>query len=320
MSSNMKKFIKQIEENLYRIYIIVSVLICIFLFPFAQNMVSKFSNAYPRSGTATNKITLETASQVAIYIWPILIIYLFMLIILIARKNNHRKIYYPVSLLTITVIIFNLCILYKGFLIMWYIVILFYPVAALMIVLGIIGHQLDNNTLTKKKLGIILGSFLAIATIVLLSNLVINFINNKTRESMSVNTQFAGELNTQFTERTNETKEEFNNSLDSDWICVYDLTLSEDCSTIQNIELLITTENISDNEMDFCMELIDEYNNIKGLLNKYNYAYQTVHFEFTNKNPYAKADSTHYRESGYIRGEETIYYIYLNPKPLQINK
>ena len=79
------------------------------------------------------------------------------------------------------------------------------------------------------------------------------------------------------------------------------------------------------NEMDFCNSLIQAYENIKDLLNKYNYTSQTIHFKFTNNNPFAKEGSTNYKKGGYIRfggysdSDRTWYDIYLNPTPIKIN-
>jgi len=299
MDNKMLVHTKGVEKSkLYKLFVILSILICMFLFPCVNSMISK------------------NANQIVIFVWSVLIVYFVMLIILIVRRTNHRVVYYPLSLFTLIVIIFNLGVIYIGEAILWYLLALSYPLIGLMVVLGIIGHRQDHNTLTKKTVGIILGSFLAIMLIILMSNLIISFIDNKIKEKMNIKTIVVEQLNDQI----NEIEEEFNNLLDSNWVCVYDLELNEDCSTIKNIELLITSENVPDNEMDFCNKLIDEYINIKGLLNKYNYSFQTIHFQFTNKNPFAKADSTFYQESGYIRDDETVYYIYLNPRPLQINK
>ncbi len=52
---------------------------------------------------------------------------------------------------------------------------------------------------------------------------------------------------------------------------------------------------------------------------------QTIHFEFTNNNPFAKEDSMNYKKGGYIRfggysdSNRTWYHIYLNPTPIEIN-
>ena len=67
-------------------------------------MTSKFPTAYPGDEASSGVITSEISNQIAIYVWPILIVYSIILIILIIKKTNYRKIYYPLSLFTLTVI------------------------------------------------------------------------------------------------------------------------------------------------------------------------------------------------------------------------
>ena len=57
-----------------------------------------------------------------------------------------------------------------------------------------------------------------------------------------------------------------------------------------------------------------------NLLNKYNYDSQNIDFEFTNKNPFAKENSTAYKDRGYIGDYGSVYFIYLNPSPVKISK
>ena len=395
------------KTNLYKIFIVLSILICIFLLPFVNSMTSKFPTAYPGDEASSGVITSEIANQIAIYVWPILIVYSIMIIILIIKKTNYRKVYYPLSLFTLTVIIFNLGIIYSGYMIFWYLLIFFYPLIALMVVLSIIGNKLDNNTISKKKVSIILVSTLLLASIppiFTLTNLVekltefnyelthnVNFeierINNSkiniyffddngyyySIEKMDYTT--IGEINifvkknskkrllgmtidndikdkiyisdykggkklvyepqnaydnnsesNQFdTNKLNEIKQDFNTILNSNFISVNDIKLSSDYTFVRSINLLISNEHVAYNEMDFCNSLIQAYENIKELLNKYNYTSQTIHFEFTNNNPFAKEGSTNYKKGGYIRfgeysdSDRTWYDIYLNPTPIKIN-
>ena len=115
-------------------------------------------------------------------------------------------------------------------------------------------------------------------------------------------------------------KKEFNKLLDSNFISIKDLELSRDYSTISEIKLLITTDNIPNNEIEFCNKLIYSYNNIKELLREYNYTSQNVRFKFTDKNPFSEETSTFYQESGYISDVGSGHWIYLNPTPLKISK
>ncbi|MDE6292835.1 MAG: hypothetical protein K2L98_04055, partial [Bacilli bacterium] len=295
--------------KLCKIFIVFSILICIFLFPFVNRMTSKFPSAYPGSEASSGVITSEIANQIAVYVWPILIVYLILLVVLIKRKTNYRKVYYPLSFLTLNIIFFNLSIIYSGYMVMWLLIILFYPIIIFLFVLGSIGKKLDNNIISKKKAGTILASLLLMITIVPLCLTFIDFFG--TQESSYDN---------KYEKNKNEIREEFNNLLDNNYISINDFKLSEDNSTIDTIELLITNDNVPNNELDFCNDLIEAYNDIKKLLNKYNYSSEIIDFKFANKNPFAKEGSTFYKESGYIKDCETSYLIYLNPTPVEINK
>ena len=307
------------KTDLYKIFIVFSILICTFLFPFVNSMTSKFPTAYPGNEASSGIITSEIANQIAIYVWPILIVYLIMLIILTIKKTNHRKVYYPLSLFTLTVIIFNLGIIYSGYMIFWYLIILFYPLIALIVVLSIIGNKLDNNTISKKTVGIILAAILLIMSIIPILTLL-SFTGNKVDEPIYNYEKIEDQQNSKYEIAKNKIKEEFNDLLDNNFISINDLKLNEDYSTIDRIELLIITNNVPNNEIDFCNKLIDSYTDIKDLLNKYNYTSQTINFKFTNKNPFAKETSTFYQDSGYISDFGTLYYIYLNPTPVEIIK
>lgn len=285
------------KENsiLYKIFVTLSIMICLFLFPSINTKISEHKN------------------QIAILVWSVFVIYIAMLIILIVRKTNHRVVYYPLSLFTLIALIFNVGVIYIGEAILWYLLALSYPLIGLMLVLGFIGHHLDHNSLTKKKLGIVLGSFLAIIALMLLLSSVSYFIQNFGQKKSSVSYE-------EYEKTKNEIVEQFNDLLDNNLVCVYEIEFNEDYSAIRNIELLITSENVPNQEIDFCNKIIESYHSIQGLLSTYHYNDNIIHFEFTNKNPFAKPESTFYQKSGYIREEENFYYIYLNPSPLEFNK
>ncbi|MBE5881379.1 MAG: hypothetical protein E7289_03555 [Lachnospiraceae bacterium] len=288
------------SSMLYKIFVTVSIMICLFLFPSINTKISEHKN------------------QIALLVWSVSVIYITLLIILIVRKTNHKGVYYPLSLFTLIALTFNLGAIYlPGSAIIWYLLALSYPLIGLMVVLGLIGHHLDHNSLTKKKLGTILGSFLAIMALILLMNTVTNFIHSLNQNKLYNDAQLSPD---EYTKTKNEIMEQLNNLLDNNLFCVYEIELNEDCSKIIDIELLVISENVPDNEIDFCNKIIDSYTSIQGLLNTYEYTSDIIHFEFTNKNPFAKADSTFYQESGYIREEVTSYYIYLNPSPIEFRK
>ena len=108
-------------------------------------------------------------------------------------------------------------------------------------------------------------------------------------------------------------RNEINNSLDSNFILV---------NTIErnSIDFLIYNNYMPKNKTEFCNELIKSFENIKGLLKKYNFIDYTLHFYFTEKNPFANETSEHYKEGGYIKDCGSIYLIYLNPTPIEIKK
>ena len=300
MDDKMPVHTKTTENSLlYKVFVILSIIISLFLFPSINTKIS------------------EHKDQIALLVWSVSFIYIALLIILIVRKTNHKAVYFPLSLFTLIALIFNLGVVYLGEAIVWYLLALFYPLIVLMVVLGCIGYYLDHNSLTKKKLATILGSFGAIMALMLLMIIVTNFIQSINQSKLYGDARLSS---AEYTETKNEITEQLNNALDSNLFCVYEIEFNEDCSKIINIELLVTSENVPANEIDFCNKIIDSYTSIQGLLNTYQYYSDSIHFEFTNRNPFAKADSTFYQESGYIREEATSYYIYLNPSPLEFRK
>ena len=301
MNDKMPVQTKATENSmLYKIFVILSVMICLFLFPFINTKI------------------FEQKNQTAILVWSVLAFYIAMLIILIVKKTNHKVVYFPLSIFTLIALSFNLGYIYlPGSAIVWYLLALSYPLIGLMIFLGFIGYHLDHNNLTKKKLVTVLGSGLAIMVLIYGGNIITSSIFSLNLNNSYDDTRLSPD---EYTKTKNEIIEQLNNELDSSLFCVYELQCNEDCSKITDIELLITSENVPDNDIDFCNKIIEAYHSIQELLNTYQYTSNIIHFEFTNKNPYAKANSTSYQKSGYISEETTSYFIYLNPSPLIINK
>ena len=118
-------------------------------------MTSRFPSAYQWDTVSLGVIPSEIINRITIYIWPILIIYIFMLIILIVKKTNDRKIYYPLSFFTLSFIILNLAIIYLGYKICSFLLFLIYPIVvfmfSFMIILSVIGSKLDDSSTTTKK-------------------------------------------------------------------------------------------------------------------------------------------------------------------------
>lgn len=144
--SESKKSPKKYKTKLYKAFVIFSIITCIFLPIFTYNMTSKFPEAYPHDESSSGVITSEISNQIAIYVWPILIIYLVILITLIVKKTNYRNVYYPLSMYTFCTIFFILSIIYFGYLVLWIALILLVPLLILLFLLAIIGKGLDNNT------------------------------------------------------------------------------------------------------------------------------------------------------------------------------
>ena len=119
---------------------------------------------------------------------------------------------------------------------------------------------------------------MAIIALMLLLSSVSYFMQNFGQKKSSVSYE-------EYEKTKNEIVEQFNDLLDDNLVCVYEIELNEDCSKIIDIELLITSENVPNQEIDFCNKIIDSYHSIQGLLSTYHYNDNIIHFEFTNKNP-----------------------------------
>ena len=140
--ANKFKKIENKPTNLYKIFIVFSILICIGLYPIVNSMTSKFPDVYSDVGV---EVAPEISNQIAIYVWPILIVYLIMLITMIVKKTSYRTIYYPLALITLTIIAFCLGVIYFNYMFFWYIVIFFIPLILITIGSGVIGNRIDNK-------------------------------------------------------------------------------------------------------------------------------------------------------------------------------
>lgn len=305
------------NDKIYKVFITYSILICVFLLSFVNNMTSRFPDAYHGNEASSDIIALKIANQIAIYVWPILVTYLIMLVILIIKKVNHRNVYYPLSLFTLTIIVLNLGIIYFGHMVIWYFIIFFWPLVIILFLLSKIGDKLDNNTITKKIA--IKNSLLCCFVVLVISILPVININDNSDETIN-NNNVIEEQNAKYEKMKNNIKNEFNNLIRNDYIYVSDLELTRDYSTIRAIELMIKNNIMTNNETELCNDLIKVYNDIKSLLNKYNYTSQNINFEFNEKNPFVNETSKAYQKGGYIKDDGSIYLIYLNKTPIEIKK
>lgn len=311
---------------LYKLFVIVSIIICIFILPFVFNMTSKYPSAYPGSEAESGVITFDIANSIAIKVLPILIIYIALFVILVLRKANHRKVYYPLSCFTFIALLFAFGIIYTGYLFLMFSIFVFAPLVVTIVTLAKVGDLIDNDKkVSRVTVAITLGLTLLIAAALILVT-VLSFPSETKNYSYEDNDSEQEQIKHEATENNqiwienDSLKEIFNNSIKSNYISINSLKMTHDNNTIFSIEFLIETDGIPKNKMDFCNDLINSYNNIKDLLNEYNYSDQRISFTFTDKNPFADANSTSYLKDGYIRMLDNFYYIYLNPTPIEIDK
>lgn len=142
---------KNKKTMLYEIFIIVSIFIIVFLFPFVFKMMSKFPSAYTGNESTSSTITIEIANSISIYVWPILIAYLILFIVLVKKKINNRKTYYPLFSATTLFILLNIGIIYYGLGIIWLLLLLFYPLIGLIMIVSSLGKKIDDNIPINKK-------------------------------------------------------------------------------------------------------------------------------------------------------------------------
>ncbi|MDD4053866.1 MAG: hypothetical protein PHZ20_03460 [Bacilli bacterium] len=204
------------KTKLYKLFIIFSILTCIFLLPFVNSMTSKFPSAYPGNEASSGVITSEIANQIAVYVWTILIAYLIMLVTLIIRKTNYRKVYYPLSLFTLTIIFLNIGIIYCGHMIMWYLIVFLWPLIILLIFLAIIGNKLDNNTIKKKTVVIILISVLSILSIISMLPFI-SLKDKNIKRGYDADKTVETDQNNEEEKQKNKIKKEFNNLIDNNF-------------------------------------------------------------------------------------------------------
>ncbi|MBR5228152.1 MAG: hypothetical protein IKV94_05915 [Clostridia bacterium] len=318
-----RKTLSKEKTRLYKVFVVFSIIILIGLFPFVGSLMDNFPDAYPENEASSGNITTEIANQIAIFVWPILIAYIVMFIIMIIKKTNYRRVYYPLAVVTIEIILLDLSIIYSGYMVMWFVVILFWPCLVGLILSWIIGYKVDKQDISMTLVSIMWTIIIALAIVPCFafvtfdtdteSNTNMNDnINNGNQEQVQQNNE------NYIKTRENEIKQEFDSLLNNKFVKVKEIKIDTNKTSISNITLLIVSNNLPSSETEFCKKIIEEYSKIKHLLNKYNYAYQTIHFEFTGENLYAAKTSEHYKEGGYIRDMGNVYHIYLNPAPIEI--
>ncbi len=385
------------EKNLSKILMLVSVIIGIVLLPFVLVMFSFFPGIYFGDGSSYSTVTMDVANKIAIFIWPVLIVYIIFLIYVISKKTENRKMYYPVAFVTICYIIFILVLVYQGIFAMWYTIIFSFPIAAIATTLWFIGDMLERNLMKKiTAISILFGVTLIVIFILVLrftefgnnlkystiddvkyeieeiadgeinvyfynasgnyysvgkeyydlDNNVYYYLKKRGKEKIvGANIDIEGNSKFYVTDYKEKKKlvyeqievnddnkkssqeiliKKFNDVLIKYNASVYELKLLDE-KKLESFELLFDDTKISQDENEFCNYLIDMFLEIEPLLKKYSYS-KNIYFNFVNKNPFAKDESSFYQKKGYIKYSNIIgsnknwYQIYLNSIPVEIAK
>lgn len=295
------------NKKLYNIHIIISILIFCFLPVFVGNLIDKYPDAYPSDEGALSNLTLDIANKIAIYVWPILIGYIIMIYVLIKNKVDNRKIYYPLSFTTLVMIIFNLGVIYCTHMFLWYLVMFILPILITIIILAIVGNMQDKNNLDIKKIMKILYIIFALFGVLFGIWFWNIMVSDNNKEEINIH------------ENYENIKKEFKNKINSEYIDIDSISVTEGGDTLIDIKLLINTENLPNDEKEFSKEVVKTYENIKDLLIKYNYEYNIIHFNFNTYNPYNNNAEAYY-DGGYIKENEGSYYVFLDGSAIIIEK
>ena len=295
------------NKKLYNIHIIISILIFCFLPVFVDMLIDKYPGVYPEDEGATSNLTLDIANKIAIYVWPILIGYIIMIYVLIKNKVDNRKIYYPLSFTTLVMIIFNLGVIYCTHMFLWYLVMFILPILITIIILAIVGNMQDKNNLDIKKIMKILYIIFALFGVLFGIWFWNIMVSDNNKEEINIH------------ENYENVKKEFKNKINSEYIDIDSISVTEGGDTLIDIKLLINTENLPNDEKEFSNEVVKTYENIKDLLIKYNYEYNIIHFNFNTYNPYNN-NAEAYNDSGYIKENEDSYYVFLDGSAIIIEK
>ena len=295
------------NKKLYNIHIIISILIFCFLPVFVDMLIDKYPGVYPEDEGAPSNLTLDIANKIAIYVWPILIGYIIMIYVLIKNKVDNRKIYYPLSFTTLVMIIFNLGVIYCTHMFLWYLVMFILPILITIIILAIVGNMQDKNNLDIKKIMKILYIIFALFGVLFGIWFWNIMVSDNNKEEINIH------------ENYENVKKEFKNKINSEYIDIDSISVTESGDTLIDIKLLINTENLPNDEKEFSNEVVKTYENIKDLLIKYNYEYNIIHFNFNTYNPYNN-NAEAYNDSGYIKENEDSYYVFLDGSAIIIEK
>ena len=159
------------RDKLYSFFIFFSAIVCL-LVPFlVDKLTQKFPYSYAKNEAGVDHITIGLAHSISLTVWPILIAYIIVVIGLLLKKTNYRKVYYPLSLITTIFILRNLAIIYKGYLTsLTFFVFLLIPLIVQIIIAIITGIIQDVNKDNK-----IIYTLTTSIFILLLSSIIIPF-------------------------------------------------------------------------------------------------------------------------------------------------
>lgn len=295
------------QEKLFKLHIVVSILIAIFLPKFVHNLVFKYPEAYPSDEGAVTNLTFELANKLAIFVWPVLVGYIILIYSLVKNNVNNRKIYYPLSFLTLLIILFNLGIIYYGYMILWYLLVIILPAFIAFIILIIMGSMKDKNNKEgleklKKIIKVLIVAGIIYAACAFIPSLIEIYKNYK-KDDLTLTI-----------------KQEIDDKLTSNFIDVDEIFYTRDGEIIYDIQLLINNDKIPEDKLEFSKELISNYESIKDLLDKYNFKKDSIHFKFTTYNPYNNTHAEAYNEGGYIKELNDEYHIFLDGSAIIIKK
>lgn len=137
------------KTYLYKIFKILSILIDIGLFFLVTYKMFSYGEIYGGNEGSASTIPIYIANQISVFVFPILISYVAFLIILIVEDTYYKQSYYGLAAFTIFTIIFNLCLIYIGFMTI-FLLILFLPVIVPVIThFRDLGYKRDLETYKK---------------------------------------------------------------------------------------------------------------------------------------------------------------------------
>jgi hypothetical protein len=174
-------------------------------------------------------------------------------------------------------------------------------------ILAIIGYKQDKNNLDIKKTMKILYIIFALFGVLFRIWFWNIMVSDNNKEEINIH------------ENYENVKKEFKNKINSEYIDIDSISVTEGGDTLIDIKLLINTENLPNDEKEFSNEVVKTYENIKDLLIKYNYDDDIVRFNFNTYNPYNNNAEAYY-DGGYIKENEDSYYVFLDGRAIIIEK